>query len=177
MLNVSIVTKKRGVMFDDVVGIKEFNVDGVLEIIFLEQTGNTHEDAHAEAWTEIVGFIQDASKVGELDVLAITRKDSVVAQGVDSRARGARICFGGWQVRISRPITVGAWSARADDSLRVQISRELIGYVQLYIPNLCIEHPVERFGEVNGIEDVEDSDAQDDANEVNACLQHGAEMS
>ena len=43
--------------------------------------------------------------------------------------------------------------------------------MQLYIPNLCIEHPVERFGEVNGIEDIEDSDAQDDANEVNACLQ------
>ena len=41
-----------------------------------EQTGNTPEDAHAEAWAEIVGFIQDASKVGELDVLAITRKDS-----------------------------------------------------------------------------------------------------
>jgi len=52
----------------------------------------------------------------------------------------------------------------------------LIGYVKFYIKNLCIEHPVERFSEVNGIEDVEDSDAQDDANEVlGQCLPAAAD--
>lgn len=70
-------------------------------------------------------------------------------------------------------LTVGTRLAGRNDRLCVQIACELVRKVKVDIPDLSIQSPVDLLGDADGVGDGEHREAQDDANEVDARLQHG----
>ena len=71
-------------MFDAVVNIDVVKIQGVPLVIPLKELCHIPRDEVAERGSKVVDFMNDVPHLFELDVLAITRKNTVIAERVQS---------------------------------------------------------------------------------------------
>jgi len=68
--------------------------------------------------------------------------------------------------------TVGAWLPGRDDRLRIQVASELVGDVEVDVPDLSIDRPVQILGKLDGVEGSYDRESENDPSHGDDLVKH-----